>query len=134
MASLQLQNQYETETVTLGGTVVAGDALEQSVLGVATRVVGVGSFLGFALEDGVSGDVIQVAVRGIATITVGSSTSSAVGADVWASDHETFTVTGGTNQKIGVLKKQAAASSTTWDVAFSAMGLTVGAGDSNGGV
>lgn len=112
-------------------TIANGDALKGAVTGEVSRLTDGGAttaFAGIALESGVTtatdADVeIDVLEEGITELTVAGSGSSAVGTPVYASDHDSFTLTA-TDVCVGSLYMQTAASSTVWRVFVQGRGLS----------
>lgn len=109
-----------------------GAFLEKDALGVAKNAAqSSGVFGGMARERGdntasgaADGDVKVDVIEEFETeLVVTGSGASAVGAAVYISDGNTFTMTATLNVLIGVLKKQKAASSTTWVVSCQAAGI-----------
>lgn len=94
--------------ITLGATVLIGAAVELAS-GVGQNLTGAGTtFVGFALQQGVSGDRIEVADDGRVLLTVAKATNwaaSDVGSTVYGIDGATFTLTSTSNQAIGKVEE-----------------------------
>lgn len=104
--------------------VYAGMALQENVDGAKTvqALTGTGTFLGFALNDAEAGECVNVVVQGVVDLPVTGSGSSDPGTAVYATDSDTFTMTSTDAAKIGSLRRQSAAASTTWEVFIQAVG------------
>lgn len=90
--------------LTLGATVFAGAAVEHSS-GLLQNLTGAGTtYVGIALQSGVSGDKIECADNCVVRLTVAKASNWAagdIGATVYASDGNAFTLTSTSNQAIG---------------------------------
>ena len=105
---------YEGSAVSDAGSPSAGT-------NVANTLVAGENFLGFADQtvdntSGASGVTISVATKGYVQLVVTGVTSASLGATVYASDGNTFTLTSTSNSKIGKVAK--IVSGTTVLVAF----------------
>jgi len=114
-----------------------GSALgDKSSLGNARQLVAGDNFLGFCdiagVQDNSGGtdgsQTIPVIDKGAVWLTVASASTMALGAKVFASDGNTFTVgsAAGANSRIGVIEQKTAGSTTYCCVQFAGVGRRAG--------
>lgn len=126
------EGDYNSHPMIANDIIYEGAALGDNGAGYARPLVAGDKFLGFAAKKadntGGAAGAIRVLVRdeGKAELALATVAITDVGADVYASDDDTFTLTVGANSKIGVVSRYVDA--TTAVVSFAARGAEA-AGD-----